>query len=337
MKGAYVVGTMLVVLSFLLGGIGCAAPTQTTDVITMRVQSMGGATYPSRVMVENLIKMLEERSDGRIQVDYYPAEAVVKTKAAFDAVREGVLDMAVSAPTYHIDRMGIVGDTLWMPLNWDYKKLTKDYRDRGGLHDFYQPYYKKVGLYSVSYQGVPPVVWVGTKSIRTLSDCQGMVFRDFGGGSAQYLPLLGFSTTPIQRAETYEALQRGIIDYTVQSISGLVTGKWYEAAPYVVNCKWFVGGMVLMMNLDYYNNMPSDLQQIFDKSVLDAEKEHWDYSLEAQERDLATLKEAGADYYVLPDDELARWREAMGPYYQQLAEKYGDEWEKFGKVQKKLW
>lgn len=314
-------------------------PTSTpapAAVIKMKVQSMGATDYPSRVMLENIIKMLESRSNGRIKVDYYPAEGLVKTAQAFDAVRENVLQIGVTAPSYAVDRMGIVGDINWMPWNWDFEKFAAHYRDPGGFYDFVEPYYEKWGLRMLSHQAVPGMEWFSRKDIKKLEDFKGVLYRD-AGGAADWIKALGLTPVAVARSDFYEAMQRGTVDAGYQSLSGYVTEKWYDVSPYLIMTEFFTGGMVLVMNNDFYNSLPADLKQIVDKAVLDAEQAHWQYSRDALNRDLATVKAVPkAKIYQVPPDELARWRKALEPYYNGYATKYGDEWQKFQKIREKL-
>jgi len=68
------------------------------------------------------------------------------------------------------------------------------------------------------------------------------------------------------------ALQRGTIDATIASVGGhMVDRKFYEVTDWYVAPIGFVGDNTsqVVMNLDFFNSLPADLQQV----VMDAGEE----------------------------------------------------------------
>ncbi len=145
----------ILIVSMILAIVGTtvvqvAKTSAAETVVKLKVQSMYGKTHFSRQFVDHLLPLLEKHSKSRFKFTYYPGEALMSGPASFDGLREGVLDMAVTAPAYAVDRMGIVGATQFVPGNWDYESWQKHSREPGSFYDWAEPYYNKVGLKLVS-------------------------------------------------------------------------------------------------------------------------------------------------------------------------------------------
>lgn len=284
-------------------------------------------------MVEEIIKKLE--ASGQFKFDYFPGEALMSGRNAFDGIRQGALEIAVSAASYQIDVMGIVGEVQYMPGLFDFEKFVAHYRDPGGFYDFEQPYFQKVGLRLLSDQHTPPNILCSTKPIYTLEDMKGLLFRD-PGGCADWERLLGATPVAIASTEVYEALMRRQIEATPPSLSSYVSNKWYEVAPYVNAFEFLLGGMHLIMKNDIYNSLPADARKLFDKTVLDAEVAMFDLARKQEADNFALVQTKGAKVYNPPATEMARWQAAIQPYYDGLAKKYGAEWTAFMKIRATL-
>jgi len=331
MKGIGVIVSVLVVLGLLIGGFGCA-PAAPSEVIKLKAQSWGGATYQARVMLEDVIDQLE--ATGRFEFDYFPGEPLMSAKEAFDGMREGVLDIAVSASGYHIDRMGVVGAIQWMPKNYDFEKFAANYRTSGFL-DWAQPYYEKMGLRLLSDQKALPNILNSAEPIHTLEDMEGVLMRD-AGTFGPWIELLGGTPVALPSAEFYEAAQRGVVESMIPSLSSYVSHKWYEVTPYVTLIEWFCGGMQLIMNNDVYNGLPADARTLLDDAVLEAEGRMWDFAREWWDKDIAAIEAEGVEIYTPPKEEMARWEAAIQPYYDSLEDEYGAEWTEFMKYRAML-
>jgi len=341
-KAIIVIVASVVILGLIIGG--CAqpapapAPTPTPapapTVITWKAQSWGGDTYTPRIMMEKVLDDLE--ASGLFQIDYFPQEALMKARDAWDGMREGVLDIAMSPSGYQVDRMGVAGATEWLPRNFNYDKFIAHYRDPGGYYDFSQTYFAKQGIRLVSDQHTPPNQGSSVVPIHKMEDLKGLLTRDPGSWTP-WLKMLGAAPVALASSEVYEAFQRGIVEaFISHSLSSYVSHKWYEVTDYVVIIDWMLGGLQLTMNNDVYNDLPAEHRALFDESVL--RQEAWMF--EQNKVDIVELldviKGHGVEIIEIPAEEMARWDAAIAPFFDSLAEKYGPEWDAFLKIQATL-
>lgn len=331
-----VVAMILSLVWTTFGPIPKASAAET--VIKLKIQSAYGKTHYSRQFVEYLLPLLEKRSNGRLKFTYYPGEAVMTRTEAFDGVREGVLDLSITAAAYVIDRMGIVGATQWIPANWDYEIWQKHSRDQGSYYDWADPYFTKVGLKLLSTISSEKNLFFSRLPTSKIEDLRGQRWRSVGTLDKWY-EYLGIRAMPIKLTEFYEGVQRGVIDGGTQSLSGYVSEKWYEVAPNFIFAKiGWCSNMHLVINLKVYNDLPADLREMFDKAVLETEDYLYQViNKKSGEADWAKLKAYPRLKIWEPTNaENARLLEMSQPFFNGLAKEYPADWSAYLKMKKHL-
>jgi TRAP-type transport system periplasmic protein len=103
------------------------------------------------------------------------------------------------------------------------------------------------------------------KPITSLADMRGMQIGGTAGPRAEAIRALGATEVILPMPEWYEALDRGIMEAGICPLEALqgfrigeVTADYMLSTPYLYNQIFF-----FVMNLDAWNSMPADLQEIF--------------------------------------------------------------------------
>lgn len=306
--------------------------------IIMKVTSDAGPTYPTRVLVERAMKLIEERSEGRIKAEYFPGSQLMGALRKFDGLSRGIVHLGMCSPGFEVDRMGIAAEVEWLPFAYDGEKVGKYWREPGGLFDFFEPYYEENGLKLVMRTVCSPTQAYFTMPVRSLEELQGKLVSTPPGLSTRMTELLGASPTFIDTAEVYTALETGTLDGRIgYSCSSLLANKHQEVAPYIVKVDIWPGVIPVAVNLQWFNSLPSDLQEIIVSTFLELEAEHYASLGELVEKEWDVLRASpGVEIYELPSGERSRWVEAVEPLYDELAQKYPDEWPKFMEIMEKL-
>lgn len=99
-------------------------------------------------------------------------------------------------------------------------------------------------------------------------------------------------------------------------MGGHITWNNIDVCNYSTECSLNLFVMIHLMNLDTWNSLPSDLQELFEGENLRRYIMLMGYIFD--QHDIAMRKEVDETYkspgyeevYVLPDDEKARWAEA---------------------------
>src|SRR5699024_928201 len=73
---------------------------------------------------------------------------------------------------------------------------------------------------------------------------------------------LGANSSPLAFGELYTALQQGVYDGMDNPISLVYTMKFYEVQDYMTLSNHTFAPIITVMNKDYYESIPEDLQEI---------------------------------------------------------------------------
>ena len=100
------------------------------------------------------------------------------------------------------------------------------------------------------------------KPLRTLEDFEGMKIRVHSTSLSDLVNNLGAESQFIPFAEVYAALDRGIVEAGFAGGRGTVGQKWYEITDYLHGPLNSNTHGLITINLDKWNEIPADLQQI---------------------------------------------------------------------------
>ena len=128
--------------------------------------------------------------------------------------------------------------------------------------------------------------------------------------------LLGATPTPMAISEFLTAVRQGPVDgHVMVSIS---MNKVYEVNPSISLSKHFYSAAPFLVNLDFYNSLPDDIREAFDKAENEAMAWEREYCENLDEELKAEMETKGATFYDVDIDE---WAEATEGVYEQYKDK----------------
>ena len=234
------------------------------DTITLKLATYDPKTAVTVSAIPTFIKLVEEKSKGKLKVDWIGGPEVTPGNKQPAAVQKGVLDMSVAwAYVLHVKAFEAVHLSL----------LTPAEERKSGLYDFLVAEFAKAGFrYLGRTSSATPYVLVSTKKAEKPEDMKGLGFRTSG----IYEPIIeraGGRKVRVASPEVYSALQRGLIDVRPAPMATIVDGKLYEVLKYWVGPGFFKAqNTVLAMNLKKFNSLPADLQKVLVDALAETEK-----------------------------------------------------------------
>ena len=270
------------------------------------------ATHLQAQTAEAWAKELESRSNGRIKITMFPGGTLSKAAQTYEAVVSGVADMGMSAFAYTRGRFPLL-EGLDLPVGYpDGVTATRAAND---LIKKYQP--EELSDVHVLYlHAHGPGILASKKPVSSVSDISSMKVRATGL-SAKIVSALGGTPVSMSQGDTYESLQKGVVEATFCPIETLKGWKQGEVIDYVVDTKsiGYTTSMFAVMNKDKWNSLPEDLQKIITEV-----SEEWIYKQgaawdESDKQGEAYVKELGKEFISLSDDDNAALVEAMAPVY----------------------
>jgi len=142
------------------------------------------------------------------------------------------------------------------------------------------------------------------------------------GFSAKVVEALGGSAVAMPQPDTYEALQKGVVDGTFTPIETLKGWKQGEVVKSTTDCMGigYTTAMFVVMNKNTWNSLPADIKKIFEdvsSAWITTHAQLWD-KLDAEGRTFSTG--LGNQIIQLSAEENARWTKAVAPIIEEFRE-----------------
>jgi len=255
---------------FLLCLAVAVSPVLTATALPAKAITLKLATYtPSTDTnvsgVPIFRKLVEQKSQGRLKIDWLGGPEVTSGKKQPAAVKKGVLDLSVAwAYVIHVPAWRAVHLSLLNPIE----------ERKSGFYDFAVDQFEKQGFrYLGRMVFDSPFVIVSTIKAEKPEDLKGLGFRTSG----IYEPIIeiaGGVKVKVASKEVYSALQQGLIQVRPSPMSTVVAYRLYEVAKYWVGPTFYPGGnTILAMNLSKFNSLPVDLQKVLVDSMEETERQ----------------------------------------------------------------
>jgi len=158
---------------------------------------------------------------------------------------------------------------------------------------------------------------ISKRPIKTMEDWKGLLIQAIAPACGAVAKALGGSAVSIPWPDAYSSLDKGVVDAGLFSTNQMYMYKLYEVADYLVPVYMIPTFVACSVNLDVWNKMPKDIQDIL-------VEEHVRYAddLNALWTELVhshpkTLADLGMHVYYLPKAERDRWQAACQPYVDQ--------------------
>ena len=253
---------------------------------------------------------IEERTDGRVEITIYAGGSLTRAPQVYEGVVNGISDIGMSCFAYTRGQFPLL-EGLDLPVGYpDGMSATRIAND---MIQKYQP--EEVADTRVLYvHAHGPGILATRRPVETLEDVEGLMIRATGL-SAKVAESLGGTPVAMDQPDAYEALQRGVVDATLCPIETLKGWRQGEVIDYVVDtsCVGYTTSMFVVMNLDAWNQLPADIQQIFEEvsdEWIEKHGEAWD---QADREGREFVEELGKDIIELDEAEQARWRARVEP------------------------
>jgi tripartite ATP-independent transporter DctP family solute receptor len=273
------------------------------------------------IQTHNFAKFVDEGTKGDVKIEVYCNNQLGNEREASEAVRRGSIEMVMSGG--------------------------------GGIGRFIQELYMlELPFLYPETRDINTVTWALIDDINALANDKGYEFLGFGyegprsinsvesfdtlDGLKNYklripeAPLyvgmakaLGAIPTPTAFSEAYTSLQTGVADGMESGPATTYNNKFYEVAPYYVMTRHIVNPCYLAINLDLFNSLPEEYQQV----MKDAGKRATDMMLEdvlaSNDDVIAKMKDEGLTIVELAPGEADKFRATLQPFSEEYAESVG--------------
>lgn len=206
---------------------------------------------------------ITKRTDGRVEFDYYPGASLVNDADSLNAIKNGIADIAM----YSISSVpGLYPAMSYMELprdwasGWVGTMVANEF-----IKEFELPEY--AGVKPLYVHTVSPAILVGTKQINAYTDFSGTIIRTGSSLGSEIATAIGAQNYSCQITEVYEALTKGMCDFSHTGYDALYGFNLNEIAKYV-HIDGSYGKLSCVnycMNEQKWNSLPDDIKQVFEE------------------------------------------------------------------------
>jgi TRAP-type C4-dicarboxylate transport system substrate-binding protein len=251
---------------------------------------------------------VEQRSNGRIKVEIYPASQLGQIPATVEGVAMGTIEFAIPAVGFLIGmepRFQVFDAAGLFDSVEQSQKVLADPAVRARLATFGEA--KGVELLVMGNNG--PLMVASHKAIRAAADFKGQKLRVPGAAPLHVEPFkkLGASPVSIPLGEVLPALQNKTIDGSISSFNVLTGFKYYDVtktATYLPASFLFVGGVV---NRNFMKSIGLELAAIVREEASKAEIVFSTVGVVDVERTKQIWVKNGGEAITLPPAEAASY------------------------------
>jgi TRAP-type C4-dicarboxylate transport system substrate-binding protein len=293
------------------------AATYAADRIEMRLSS----TVPPMHVINSAAlapwcEALLKKTDGRLKITLFPAQALGKVAQQYDLVLEGAADLALITPGYMPGRFPLTSMINLPFLAPQVDKINNAFwrlfKETPGLKKEYDPV-KVISAITTD----PMQIYTTKKPIRNLQDLKGLQLRVPTDTVGRMISHFGAVPVMIPIQETYMALQKGTVDGTIASLEGAKPFKLNEVAKYITLMGLSLVDAVVGMNNESWDRLPADIQALIrPDGELGGD---WISQHNADGYNVASqvgydlLKQSGVEIITLSPEEMIRFRERVQP------------------------
>jgi TRAP-type C4-dicarboxylate transport system substrate-binding protein len=212
-------------------------------------------------VAEKFIDEVQTKSNNRVRITYYAGGALTTATTSYYGVTKNMSSMALVMMTYNPGRFPLT--QAWhLPLGFTTAQAATEMKTKS--IEVFDPVELKDTKLLYVFSAAPTQLL--TKSeINSLEDLRGKKIR-CDGSTAALIAKLGATPVSMSIGDVYEALQKGIVDGTVNVPGVLFDFKFEDFINYMQQWNLNVQTMALVMNQDKWDSLPADIQQIFENA-----------------------------------------------------------------------
>jgi C4-dicarboxylate-binding protein DctP len=310
---------LIFAITLLLGIVVVCSCAVKSDHHLFRYSNSQPAHHPRSQSMTFFKTELEKRTNGRIKVENYFSAVLGTEFEVQDMVATGALQgtrgggFPNASEKYNIFMLPFLVD------NWDQaekllsSEFTKKINEGARANGYHIPACGISQGFRAHTNNVGP--------IESPDDLKGLKMRvpqqEVYVVNAQSL---GVNPQELPYSEVYMALKLGVVDGQDNAVSNIWDYKIFEVQEYLTITNYATGPDPFMVNLEWYQNLSSDLQTIFDEVAVEAMKFSDRLNREKESEYLKLLSGKLKTNYVTPVN-LEKFREATRPVYQYFIDK----------------
>ncbi|MCB9957428.1 MAG: TRAP transporter substrate-binding protein [Rhodospirillaceae bacterium] len=293
------------------------------DAIELRFAHYAAVDHPAHLAAVQFAEAVADRTNGEITIAIYPNNELGSPPEQLEQVTLGLIDMTV--PTQgglqtYVREFGAV----MMPFVFDDYEHAWRVID-GPFAEWTAPLLEDQNLvFLANWEWGFRNVTNSVRPVNVPADMDGLRMRTPPEIQLQAaMEAAGATVEQIAFPELPMALRQGVVDGQENPLAVIYHFNLFEVQPYLAMTRHVYNSMVHVINLDAWNQLTPEQQQILREESVRAAQMFREANLEAEADLIDRLQSEGGMQVTYPDP--AAFRAVMQPAYDRIAEYLGQD------------
>ncbi len=294
--------------------------------VTIKFSHVVTEETPKGLAAQRFKEVAEDESDGKIEVQIYPNSQLYGDEDEQQALQSGSVQMIAPAPA----KLGTIAPQLQvldLPFIADSPEEIQELFSRESKigqaiyqnEDLQSRKMKVLGLWDLGFKQ-----FASKQPIQAPEDTEGLKLRIQSGSDVlrSQTEIWGGEPTPMSFSEVYNALQQGVIDGLENTYANFYAQKMHTVTSHMTESNHGYIGYVLLINNDFFEDLPEDLQQDVITAADEATKYNRKVAFEVDAEAKKNIEEAGTTEFIeLTEEQREAFRDPVVP---ELWDEYAD-------------
>ncbi len=281
------------------------------ETVTLNYSLPWPATHRNTLIAAEWAKEVETRTNGAVKIHTFPGGTLTPLDQTYDGVVKGICDVGLSVVSYVKGRFPL-SEVVDLPLGYtsgmQATKLANAYFEKFKPKEF-----DDVKMLYMHAHG-PGLLMTKSVPVKKLEELKGMKIR-CTGTSLRVVSALGGAPVAMPQSETYDALQKGVVDGVLSPIETLQGWKFAEVIKNVTENYKTAYSLLFFtaMNKKRWDALPKDVQETIEKinkEWIEKSGQTW-VEIDKSGREYGLSK--GVTFIPLSKEEEDRWVKAVQP------------------------
>ncbi|GAJ15816.1 unnamed protein product, partial [marine sediment metagenome] len=232
--------------------------------IVLRLGHIRETTHPTHLAALKFKELVEQKSEGRIEVKVYPNSQLGDPKEMFVKMQTGDLEMVYGGiNTFAWIKGGEAFEITAIPFLYrDYEHMRKSL-----LSDFFQPIIEKaeketkIKIININGDTAPRGLTTKDRPIRNADDFKGLKIRTAASPTVlATMKALGALPQQVPFAELYMALKTGVVDAQENGALVVLSKSLYEVQNYYMKTDYIRDIETFYTGMDTWNKLSKENQ-----------------------------------------------------------------------------
>ena len=312
---------ILVLVIFLVISFSGSTLAKDSPIIIKLIHALPEDT-PQHVGALAFKKMVEERTDGAVEVQVFPASQLGSDIEAVEMMQSGAIQASV-APTAKMSVFDPRLQLIDLPFLFPNREITHKVLDSDLANDLFQPL-EKIGLKGLAFweSGFKQVT--ANREIRKPEDFKGLKVRVMESPLLiEQYRTLGANPVPIAFAEVYNALQQGVVDAQENPLVSITKMRFYEVQSHMMMTNHGYLGYAFLLSKAFWDKLSPEHQEIISKAALEAAQLERQEVADREGGFIKTIEDSGTIVVRFTEEELKEFANAMKPVHEKFADLIG--------------